>query len=69
VRVQIIQDTVSVDLFIVVRSGERLLEVGQAAQRAVTRAIREMVGMDVGEVNVHVGDVEFPCPERPVQEG
>jgi uncharacterized alkaline shock family protein YloU len=69
VRVQLTEHTVTVDLFIVVKSGESMLQVGQAVQRNVTRAIREMVGMAVGEVNVHVADVEFPCPEWKAQEG
>jgi len=68
-RIQIVDDAVTVDLFIVAKSGQGVLQVGRDVQRGVTRAIREMLGMDVREVNVHVGDIEFPCPKGPPQEG
>lgn len=60
-RVLVEDDQVLVDLYVIVDSGVSMLEVGGAIQAAVTRAIKEMVGMAVREVNVHIEDVEFPC--------
>ncbi|TMF45047.1 MAG: Asp23/Gls24 family envelope stress response protein [Chloroflexi bacterium] len=50
-------NTVSVDLYIVVASGVQIVEVGSAIQEEVASAIEEMVGMRVHEVNVYIQDV------------
>ncbi|HUW11692.1 MAG TPA: Asp23/Gls24 family envelope stress response protein [Anaerolineae bacterium] len=68
VRVQVTDDAVSVDLYLIMESGSNMVQVGRSVQSEVERAIREMVGMAVHEVNVHIEDVQFPCPEFPVQE-
>jgi uncharacterized alkaline shock family protein YloU len=67
-RIQVAEGSVTVDLFVVAKCGQNVLQVGRDVQSSVTRAIREMVGMEVREVNVHIGDVESPCPKRPSQE-
>jgi len=68
VRVEVTDGAVSVDLYMVMESGSHMVKVGRSVQSEVTRAIREMVGMAVREVNVHIEDVQFPCPEWPPQE-
>lgn len=50
----------TIDLYLIVRPGVSVREVSAEVQRAVTRAIQELVGMDVTSVNVHVEDVDFP---------
>jgi len=60
-RLLIEDDVVFADLYIVVQGGIGMLDIGTAVQASVSRAIRDMVGMEVGEVNVHIEDVEFPC--------
>jgi uncharacterized alkaline shock family protein YloU len=49
-----------------VRPAANIREVSQEVQRAVTRAIEELVGMEVTGVNVHVEDVDFLPGEQPV---
>jgi uncharacterized alkaline shock family protein YloU len=51
---------VSVDLFVVVDHDVNMLQLGRHVQNEVTRAIEEMLGMEVREVNVHVEDVYYP---------
>jgi uncharacterized alkaline shock family protein YloU len=51
---------VSVDLFIVVDHDVNMLQLGRRAQVEITRAIEEMLGMEVREVNVHIEDVFYP---------
>ncbi len=51
-------NTVSADLYIVVASGVRVVDVGSAIQEEVAAAIEHMVGMQVHEVNVYVQDVD-----------
>jgi uncharacterized alkaline shock family protein YloU len=48
---------VTVDVYLVARRGFDLLQMGRQLQHDVTRAIEELVGMPVNEVNVHIDDV------------
>jgi uncharacterized alkaline shock family protein YloU len=57
-------DRVTLDLYLHVNPGSIILEVSQQVQRAVGRAIEELVGMQVAGVNVHVEDVDF-LPDGP----
>src|SRR5215467_13602396 len=63
VRVEVHDQTVLVDLYLVLQPGFGLREVGRAVQTAVRRAMEEMVGMDVLAVNVHVEDISDPEKE------
>jgi uncharacterized alkaline shock family protein YloU len=58
VSLTIKNNTVSADLYIVVASGARVVDVGSAIQEEVAAAIEHMVGMQVQEVNVYVQDVD-----------
>jgi uncharacterized alkaline shock family protein YloU len=62
--VQILVDgqTVDIDLFIVTRAEANMREVSHQVQREVARAIRQIVGMDIKAVNVHIDDVVFDPP-------
>jgi uncharacterized alkaline shock family protein YloU len=51
------ENTVSVDLYLVVEAGSKIMEVGNAVQEEVAFAIAEMIGMQVREVNVYIQDV------------
>jgi uncharacterized alkaline shock family protein YloU len=51
---------VTVDLHVIAESEANLLRLGQALQSEVSRAIQDMVGMEVLAVNVHIQDVDFP---------
>ena len=53
-------DRVSVDLYVVVEPDANMLELGKTIQQEVTRAIEEMLGMEVRDVNVHIEDVYYP---------
>lgn len=53
-----VNGAVSADVYLVANSDANLLKVGQQVQAAVAHAIRQMVGMDVREVNVYIQDVE-----------
>ena len=63
VRVEVRDQSVLVDLYLVLQPGRNLREVGRSVQSAVRRAIEEMVGMDVLAVNVHVEDIADPEKE------
>ena len=61
--VKVVNSKVKADIFVVVRSDTNFYETGQKIQQAVTRAIKEIVGMDVQAINVYIQDVEYPQPE------
>jgi uncharacterized alkaline shock family protein YloU len=50
-------DTVRVELYVVTRPGYSMLEISRAVQTAVKRSITDLVGMEVTDVNVHIEDV------------
>jgi len=58
VRIQVEDNTVSVALSLIVERDKSILELAHAVQAEVARAIEEIVGMAVKEVNVHIQDVE-----------
>lgn len=49
--------TLAVDLYLVVHPDTNVRTVGRAVQTEVTRAIKEMVGMEVRCVNVHIENI------------
>lgn len=51
-------DMVTVDLHIVVDAEANMLKVGRNIQSEVARAISDMVGMGVKQVNVHIENVD-----------
>jgi len=59
VRIDIEDDIVSVDIYLVVMEDVNIREVSRNVQKKVARAIQEMVGMEVGQVDIHVEDIEY----------
>lgn len=64
VHVTLRDGKVLVDLYIVVEAGHNFLSLGRQVQAEVTRAIQEMVGLDVEAVNVYIEDVVAPTASR-----
>lgn len=63
VRISVVDGAVSVDIHIVASGDANLYDLGRELQARVGRAIKEMVGMPVLGVNVHVEDVLMPGSE------
>lgn len=65
VEVRVEDDQVAIDVYVVAHRGIDLLQMGREVQREITRAIEDIVGKAVKEVNVHVEDVVLePAAER-----
>ncbi|RME88303.1 MAG: Asp23/Gls24 family envelope stress response protein [Anaerolineae bacterium] len=64
VRIQIEDEVVYVDLYLVLDQDLNIREVSRNVQHRVARAIREMVGMDIGAVNVHIEDIDYAEKEE-----
>ncbi len=58
VRIEVHGHAVAVELHLVTRAETNMREVARNVQAEVTRAIQNMVGMEVLHVNVHIEDVE-----------
>ncbi len=59
VRIQIEDDVVYVDLYLILNQDLNIRDVSRNVQQRVARAIEEMVGMDLGAVNVHIEDIDY----------
>ena len=68
VKVEVGEKEAAIDLYIIVKYGSRIPDVALAAQENIKRAIENMTGLSVVEVNVHVQGVNFPEEEQVVDE-
>jgi uncharacterized alkaline shock family protein YloU len=59
VRIETEENMVFADLHLVLKQHVNIREVSRNVQQNVTRAIQEMVGMDVGHVNIHIEDIDY----------
>ncbi len=60
VVVQIEDGRIFADLYVVLKNDINIREVSRQIQREVKRAFSEMVGMEVGRINVHIEDIDYP---------
>ena len=60
VKMKITDGTVNADVYIVLESNCSTLEVCKHLQSKIARAIKEMVGMSVGYINIHIEDFNYP---------
>ncbi len=58
VRVDLVDDAVVIDIYIVATPDASMLPLGREIQSRVTRAVHDMVGMPVRAVNVFIRDIE-----------
>ena len=59
VNISVEDNVVYIDLFVILKRDVNVREVSHAIQNQVARAISEMVGMEIGRINVHVEDIDF----------
>jgi uncharacterized alkaline shock family protein YloU len=60
VTIEIEDDVVYVDIYVVLKNDVNVRDVSHNIQHEVSRAITEMVGMSVGRVNIHIEDIDYP---------
>jgi uncharacterized alkaline shock family protein YloU len=63
VQIEVKEQSVTVDLYLVIQHDHNVREVSRAVQAAVARAVEEMVGMEVMAVNIHIEDIAYPEQE------
>ncbi|BAJ63490.1 hypothetical protein ANT_14620 [Anaerolinea thermophila UNI-1] len=59
VKISVDHGVVYADIYVVLAKDVNVREVGRAIQQKVSRAISEMLGMEVGKINVHVEDIDY----------
>lgn len=59
VYLDIVDNVVNTDIYVVMKNDVNIREVSKNIQKAVSRAISKMVGMEVGQVNIHIEDIDF----------
>jgi uncharacterized alkaline shock family protein YloU len=59
VQIAIEESTVTVHVYVVADASANLREMSVQIQKSVERSIRELLGMKVESVNVHIEDVAF----------
>lgn len=59
VVIEVQDNTVSADIYVILENDVNIRDVSRNIQRDVARAISEMVGMQVGRVNIHIEDIDY----------
>ena len=60
VEIEVIGNSVRVKLHVVTEPHVSMLSLGHQIQAEVTRAVQDMVGMEVLSIDVHIEDVAYP---------
>lgn len=59
VRIEVDEETVFTDIYLILNEDVSIREVSRNVQQHVARAIQEMVGMEVGHVNIHIENIAY----------
>jgi uncharacterized alkaline shock family protein YloU len=59
VRIQVENNVVVANLYLILKQHVNLREVSRNVQYQVARALQEMVGMDIGEIKIHIEDIDM----------
>jgi uncharacterized alkaline shock family protein YloU len=59
VQIEVSENHVSVDLYLILASDTNVRQVSREVQVEVARAIQDTVGMEVERIDVHIEDVHF----------
>jgi uncharacterized alkaline shock family protein YloU len=62
VRIEVQDNLVFGDVFLVLKKDVNVREVSRNVQGQVLRAIQEMVGMDIGKIDIHIEDIDYEEP-------
>jgi uncharacterized alkaline shock family protein YloU len=58
VRIEVENNVVVANLYLVLKQHVNIREVSRNVQQQVARALQEMVGMDIGEIEIHIEDID-----------
>ena len=58
VRIEVEDNVVVANLYLVLKQSVNIREVSRNVQHQVARALQEMVGMDIGGIEIHIEDID-----------
>ena len=58
VRIEIEDNVVTANLYLILKQHVNIREVSRNVQHQVARALQEMVGMDIGGIEIHIEDID-----------
>jgi uncharacterized alkaline shock family protein YloU len=59
VRIEVEDNVVVASLYLVLKPDVNIREVSRNVQAQVARAIQEMIGMEVGSIDIHIEDIDY----------
>ena len=59
VRIEVEDNVIVAGLYLILKPDVNIREVSRNVQEQVTRALQEMVGMDVAELEIHIEDIDY----------
>lgn len=59
VRIEVEDNVIVANLYIVLKKDVNIREVSRNVQQQVGRAIQEMIGMQIGSIDIHIEDIDF----------
>jgi uncharacterized alkaline shock family protein YloU len=59
VRLSVEDGAVYVELYLILQNNVNVREVSRNIQAQVARTISDMVGLDIGHVNIHIEDIDY----------
>ena len=59
VRIEVEENVIAANLYLVLRKDVNIREVSRNVQTQVARALQEMVGMEIGEIEIHIEDMDY----------
>ena len=65
VRIEVDDNVIAVDLYIILKPDVNIREVSRNVQGQVARAIQEMVGMEIESVDIHIENIDFDGEATP----
>jgi len=63
VRIEVEDNVIAVDLYVILKSDVNIREVSRNIQQQVARAIQEMIGMEIGSIDIHIENIDFEGEE------
>jgi uncharacterized alkaline shock family protein YloU len=59
VRMEVKNNVVRTDLYLILKENVNIREVSRNVQSQVARALQEMVGMEIGGIEIHIEDIDM----------
>lgn len=65
VRIEVEDNVVTADLYLILKKDVNIREVSREVQGQVARSIQEMIGMDIGSIDIHIEDMDYDEEANP----